>query len=143
MRPRPVPSHTYPVIPEKSKQTDDATKESDSDAETVLYEAPVSGNDEPAPEPDISTAPNKKGKFLTQTFGVKKPTESTTPKRQHRYKCSGPSCKEIFDNMSSLNHHFKASHEPVNCTKCGLHFNTPSMLACHMYLHRELKYQCH
>ena len=144
LRPRPAPSHTYPIIPEKSKQKDNNDKDTESDPETVLYEAPASIDDEPAPKPDSPDVSYKKGKFLTKTFGVKKLTESEpkAPKRQRRYTCSGPSCKEVFSNMSLLNQHFKASHDPVNCNECGLSFNTPSTLSHHMYTHHELKFSC-
>ena len=147
LRPRPAPSHTYPIIPEKLKQKDNKDnfdKDTESDAETVLYEAPAIIDDEPAPEPDSADVSNKKGKFLTKTFGVKKPTElePKAPKRQCRYTCSSPSCKEVFSNKSLLNQHFKASHDLVNCNECGLSFNTPSTLSQHMYTHCELKFPC-
>ena len=60
LRPRPTPSHTYPIIPKKSKQTDDIEKDTESDAETVLYEAPASIDDEPVPEHDTFDVSNKK-----------------------------------------------------------------------------------
>ena len=58
--------------PQKVETDGRCEKDTESDAETVLYDAPASIDDEPVPEPDTSDVSNKKGKFLTKTFSVKK-----------------------------------------------------------------------
>ena len=96
--------------------------------------------------PDKITDTRKpKGKFLTKTFGVRRPNDQDTSKqdkkkRQRRYKCSR--CDSVHVGMSNLNKHYKNNHPPVSCKICDLEFSTPSTLDRHMYKHKDLKYKC-
>ena len=44
--------------------------------------------------------------------------------------------------MASLNHHFRTTHDPIPCKKCGKRFFMPSSLHHHKYDHREKEIKC-
>ena len=60
------------------------------------------------------------------------------PKRN--YIC--PGCDKNFPKMASLNHHFRTTHDPIPCKKCGKRFFMPSSLHHHKYEHREKEIKC-
>ena len=140
-------NYTYSIVPEKSTQpaeSDTDTEPSISSDDTIIDTNATVDNtkdDEQKPSPK---AP--KGKFVTETFGIKNNTlpDNIIGKkaRKRNYYCSGSSCDKVFDKMSLLNQHYKSSHEPVSCHFCGLTFNTLSTLQRHLYVHKELKYPC-
>ena len=141
------PDYTYPIVPEKSTQSAESeidTESSISSDETIIdTNATVDNTKDDEQEPS-SKVP--KGKFVTETFGIKNNTlpDNITGKkmRKRNYYCSGLSCDKVFHKMSLLNRHYKSSHEPVSCHICGLTFNTPSTLQRHLYMPKELKYPC-
>ena len=124
------PVHTYQVVPEKSKQSSEGgsdDSESSDTASTSLAE-PVTQTDI-----NIQETPSKvpKGRFVTETFGIKNKASTDRTKKKMRkrnYNCPGSACNLAFENMSALNQHYKAKHEPVMCQNCRHTFNTPSTL---------------
>ena len=76
-----------------------------------------------------------------KTCGLKVTTHGIRKFKQNRnYMC--PSCDQNFPNVVSLNHHYRTSHDPLPCKKCGKSFFTPSSLHHHKYEHQEKEVKC-
>ena len=126
--------------------------------DTKNDDVPILPSDDSSPEVDISDVPSTPKvtlkvkseesldtskdnvitcKLITRTVWLKKRDKNLSGRK---YKC--PSCSSIHNSVSELNSHYKASHPPVKCKKCGLHFNTPSTLSRHSYQHTKTDYPC-
>ena len=84
---------------------------------------------------------NKLTTLHVETDGSSRPSDadSTIPKYR-KIKCK--MCTEIFSSVKDLNTHNRNDHGIVSCIKCDKHFNTQSSLDKHLYMHRELKFNC-
>ena len=140
LRQRPVPTHTYLIIPEKLKQNSSSEYAPSSDSEATILVTPLTSDHENSQSPSPPSKPTPKGQFNTKTFGVKKGIKKYQRKRTHNYPCK--LCKLSFSTMTEFNSHFKENHDPVVCDVCSLSFNTPSTLKHHAYTHKELRHAC-
>ena len=48
----------------------------------------------------------------------------------------------MFPKLALLNRHYINNHPPMKCLTCDKAFNCPSSLEQHLYLHKNLRYQC-
>ena len=106
---------------------------------TSMVEKTVDKDDSPSAsswnESDYEPLQRKKTRALkVTTHGIHK------FKQKRNYMC--PGCDQNFPNVASLNHHFRTSHDPLPCKKCGKSFFTPSSLHHHKYEHREKDVKC-
>ena len=120
-------TRSYPLFQTiKTKKKRDCDRQGENSNLSSAHQSDEENeNIDPDNSPEKKTPADKvvTCKLITRIVGLKKRGKNTSG---HRYKC--PSCTSIHNSMSELNTHYKASHPPVSCKQCGIHFNTPSYL---------------
>ena len=128
-----------PIKQKKRRKTDTESAQSVNEEVDLLPPEPSSqaetndmNNEKPTIEGKVVVC-----KLKTRTVGIKRRSKSVTGRK---YRC--PKCSSVHLSVADLNSHYKANHPPVKCSKCGLHFNTPSTLSRHYYKHTKDTHAC-